>query len=132
MHTTPHQNNCIFCKIVAKEIPAEIVYEDAHFLAFLDIRPLSPGHTLIIPKEHYRWVWDVPTYTAYTELARTIALALRGAFNTMSVWSKVVGEEIEHAHIWVFPHPKEAIGDKNNFKENAERLRQALASLSSK
>jgi histidine triad (HIT) family protein len=44
--------NCVFCKIVAGEIPAEKIYEDTSFLAFMDIRPLSPGHTLVIPKEH--------------------------------------------------------------------------------
>ena len=47
-------NDCVFCKIVAGEIPAHKVYEDDKYLAFLDIRPLSPGHTLVIPKTHFR------------------------------------------------------------------------------
>ena len=46
-------NNCIFCKIIKGEIPATKVYEDEHTLAFLDIKPVNPGHTLVIPKEHY-------------------------------------------------------------------------------
>src|SRR5574343_2031009 len=104
--------NCIFCKIVAKEIPAETVYEDARFVAFLDIRPLSPGHTLIIPKDHYRWVWDVPQIEQYFLVAQKVALALRTAFGTDAILSKIVGEEIEHAHIWVFPNPSLAKGDK--------------------
>ncbi|MEI7463544.1 MAG: HIT domain-containing protein, partial [Candidatus Taylorbacteria bacterium] len=62
--------SCIFCKIINKEIPANIIYEDADFLAFLDIRPLSPGHMLVIPKKHYRWVWDVPNVGEYFEVVR--------------------------------------------------------------
>ena len=46
-------HNCIFCKIVKKEIPAHIVYEDDDFMAFLDINPLSPGHCMIIQKKDY-------------------------------------------------------------------------------
>ena len=51
--------DCIFCKIVAGEIPCRKVYEDDNFLAFFDVRPLNLGHTLVIPKKHCRWVWDV-------------------------------------------------------------------------
>ena len=51
--------NCIFCKIVKGEIPADKIYEDKDFLAFLDIRPVSHGHILIIPKEHIIWMQDV-------------------------------------------------------------------------
>ena len=51
------------------------------FLAFLDIRPLNKGHTLIIPKKHYRWVWDVPNVGEFFEVARKIALAQKKAFN---------------------------------------------------
>lgn len=50
--------NCLFCKIINKEIPAEIIYEDDLCLAFLDIRPVNPGHTLMIPKEHTRNIFD--------------------------------------------------------------------------
>lgn len=119
--------DCIFCKIVKGEIPAEKVYEDEAFLAFLDIRPLSPGHTLIIPKTHYRWVWDVPEIGAYFEAARKVALALQKAFGGVDeIHSKVVGEEVPHAHIWVYPAPGRAQGDKMDFAANAEKIRQAL------
>ena len=100
-------DSCIFCKIVAGEISAEKVYENEHFLAFLDIRPLSPGHALIIPKEHYRWVWDVPNFGEFFEVAQKIAEAQKKAFGVEGVWSKTVGEEVAHAHIWVFPDPRE-------------------------
>jgi histidine triad (HIT) family protein len=119
-------SDCIFCKIVAKQIPAEIVYEDADFLAFLSIDPTSPGHTLVIPKQHHRWVWDYPEIENYFAVAKKIALAQRQAFNTEAIWSKVVGEEVPHAHIWVFPHPSQTTGDPKDFKTNAEKIRKFL------
>ncbi len=117
--------NCIFCKIVNKEIPAEIIYEDTDFLAFLDINPQSPGHTLIIPKQHHRWVWDVPAFTNYFKLAQKIALTQRQAFGNDAIWCKVIGEEVEHAHVWVFPNP-ETVGDKKDLKNNAQKIRSVL------
>lgn len=121
-----HMNDCIFCKIIRKEIPAEIVYEDADFVAFLDIHPQSPGHTQVIPKEHYRWVWDHPKAGAYFEVAKKIALAERKAFDTDFILSKIVGDEVPHAHIWVFPN-KDVAGDPKDFKGNAEKIRTCLS-----
>ncbi|MEI6528340.1 MAG: HIT domain-containing protein [bacterium] len=118
-------NNCIFCKIVSKEIPANIVYEDDKFLAFLDINPRSPGHTQVIPKDHYRWVWDIPNAGEYFEVAKKIALAQKKAFNTESVWSRINGEEIPHAHIWIFPADGTP-GDKKDFAENLAKIKTAL------
>ena len=65
--------NCIFCKIVAGAIPSHKVYEDDKFLAFLDIHPLAPGHVQIIPKNHYRFVWDVPNAGEYFEITKKLA-----------------------------------------------------------
>lgn len=118
-------DSCIFCKIVKREIPANIVYEDKNFLAFLSIDPKSPGHTLVIPKEHYRWVWDVPKAGEYFEVAKKIALAQKKAFDTDFVLSKIVGEEVPHAHIWVFPD-KDVKADKKDFIGNAEKIRKFL------
>jgi histidine triad (HIT) family protein len=118
-------DNCIFCKIVKKQIPAEVVYEDAHFLAFLDIHPQSPGHTQVIPKNHVRWVWDHPEAGTYFEVAKKVALAQRQAFKTDFILSKIVGDEVPHAHIWVFPN-KEVAGDKADLTQNAERIRKCL------
>lgn len=124
------EHDCIFCKIVKKEIPANVVYEDENFLAFLDIRPLGPGHTQIIPKKHYRWVWDLPAQASvpgnigeYFGVAQKIALAQKKAFNADIVRSQVYGEEITHAHIWVWP---EVVGDEKNLIENAEKIIEAL------
>ncbi len=119
-------NDCIFCKIVAGEIPSKKVYEDQDFLAFLDIRPLSPGHTLIIPKKHYRWVWQVENAGAYFEVAKKIALALKKAFGVEQIESKIVGEEVHHAHIWIFPDPAQVKGDKMDFEGNAKKIIEEL------
>lgn len=116
---------CLFCKIVRGEIPSHKVYEDENFLAFLDIHPQSPGHTQVIPKTHYRWVWDVPNVGEYFEVVRTIANAQRKAFGTDWVLSRIVGDEVPHAHIWVFPS-NEAKGDKNDFEKNAGAVRGYL------
>ncbi len=121
-----NMENCIFCKIVKGEIPAHKVYEDNDFLAFLDINPQSPGHVQIIPKKHYRFVWDVPNVGEYFEVAKRIAKAQQKAFGTDVIWSKVMGDEIHHAHVWVFPHAGEAKGDKKDFVGNAEKIKSAL------
>ncbi|MFA6520182.1 MAG: HIT domain-containing protein [Candidatus Paceibacterota bacterium] len=117
------EHDCIFCKIINKEIPATIVYEDQNFLAFLDIRPIAPGQTQVIPKKHYRWVWDVPNLGEYFEVVRKIALAQKKAFNADIIRSQVYGEEISHAHVWVWP---ETVGDEKDLKTNAEKI---IASL---
>ena len=118
-------SDCVFCKIVAKEIPAKVVYEDADFLAFLDIHPQSPGHVQVIPKQHYRWVWDVPNAGAYFEVARKVAQAQRKAFNTDFILSRIVGDEVPHAHIWVFPNDK-VQGDKKDFDANQKKIVENL------
>jgi histidine triad (HIT) family protein len=120
--------NCIFCKIVNKEIPAHIVYENKDFMAFLDINPKSPGHCQVIPKKHYRWVWDVPNIGEYSKVVQKIAKALQKAFKTEWVLSKIIGDEVEHAHIWVFPN-SEVKGDLKDFEGNKEKIIQNLNSL---
>ena len=84
--------DCIFCKIAKGAIPATKVYEDDTFLAFLDISPRSPGHVQVIPKEHYRWVWDVPQIGRYFEVVTRIAQAQRTAYRIDSNWSQVRGD----------------------------------------
>lgn len=119
------EQNCIFCKIVKGEIPSYKVYEDDHFIAFLDIHPQSPGHTQVIPKEHYRWVWDVPNAGQYFEAAKKVANAIKKAFDVEMVLSRIVGDEVHHAHIWLFPD-KSAKGDPKDFKTNTEKIQKAL------
>jgi histidine triad (HIT) family protein len=96
-------DDCIFCKIVAGTIPARNVYEDEHHLAFLDISPCNIGHVQVIPKQHYRWVWDHPNIGDYMSVAQKIVRAQKKAFNTDWVVSVIAGEEVPHAHIWLVP-----------------------------
>jgi histidine triad (HIT) family protein len=117
--------DCIFCKIVRGEIPAQKVYEDDRFVAFLDIHPKAPGHVQVIPKEHARWVWDVPQVGEYFEVVNKIAHAQRKAFNTDWILSRIVGDEVPHAHIWVYPS-SDIEGDLMKFDENAEKIKAAL------
>ncbi len=95
--------DCVFCKISQKEIPAHVVYEDEKFLAFLDIRPLNPGHVLVIPKKHYRWVWDIENIGEYYEVVARVVKAMKKALETDYVVSLVFGEEVPHAHTWLVP-----------------------------
>jgi histidine triad (HIT) family protein len=92
---------CIFCKIIKGEIPCYKVYEDDQFFAFLDIRPTNKGHCLVVPKNHYRWVWDVNE--DYSKIVNKIANAQKKAFETSWVVSFVMGEEVPHAHIHLVP-----------------------------
>ncbi|MEK9171918.1 MAG: HIT domain-containing protein [Patescibacteria group bacterium] len=119
-------SNCIFCKIVRGEVPSYKVYEDENFLAFLDINPQSPGHTQVIIKKHYRWVWDVPNTGEYFEVVKKIALAQQKAFKTDWVLSKIIGDEVEHAHIWVFPNSNIS-GDLKDFAGNAQKIQKFIS-----
>ena len=117
--------DCIFCKIVKGEIPAHKVYEDKNTLAFLDINPQSPGHVQVIPKKHYRWVWDVPNVGDYFEVVRKIAKAQQKAFGQEMIRSQIYGDEVAHAHIWVWPlnenYPN-VPEDAEDFEENAKKI----------
>lgn len=95
--------DCIFCKIAKGEIPSFKVYEDDKYLAFLDIKPLNPGHCLVIPKIHYQWTYDVPNFGEFWEIAQKIALSQIKNLNCDFVSFLTVGKQIPHAHIHVIP-----------------------------
>lgn len=120
--------DCVFCKIVADELPSVRVYEDDLYIALMDITPLSPGHVLVIPKKHCRYVWDVPKeeFGHYMSVVQQVAHALQDTFGTDMVYSKIMGEEVHHAHVWIFPNPEEAVGDKDDREGNAEKIRAKL------
>lgn len=98
-------NNCIFCKIVEGVIPSHKVYEDDRVLAFLDINPVSVGHTLLIPKEHYRWIQDMPDdLVSYSFIkVKELILKLKEKLGANYVQLSVIGEEVAHVHIWLVP-----------------------------
>jgi histidine triad (HIT) family protein len=116
---------CIFCKIVRGEIPAHKVYEDGDFVAFLDINPQAPGHIQIIPKKHHRWVWDVESIGPYFTVIQNLAKTLQKTFNTEMIRSQVYGEEVKHAHVWLWPEiPLD--GSERNFDEISEKIQEKL------
>ncbi len=102
--------DCIFCKIVAGEIPSYKVFEDDNFLAFLDINPFAKGHTLVIPKKHVKWVWDLneEEYSDLFKKIKLIAKALEKTFNTEWIVEGIAGIDVPHAHVHVIPRQ---IGD---------------------
>ena len=70
-------NNCVFCKIVKGELPCFKIYEDKDFLAFLDIAYFAESHIELIPKKHYRWLWEMPNIGRFFEVAQKIAVHLK-------------------------------------------------------
>jgi len=135
----PDKKYCIFCEIVKGNIPCYKVYEDGDFLAFLDTRPLNPGHTLVIPKKHYKWVWDVPNIDKYFKVSQKIANAIRTNIGTEKIVSIIFGETVQHAHVWLLPkiegdgHPFGWLDIKNvkkisdtEMKNIAERIRNEI------
>lgn len=102
--------NCIFCKIATREIPAEIVYEDDTAVAFLDNKPVLKGHTLVIPKEHVRNMLDASPdiFTPVYSLAQSVARAQREALGATGVNitnnnEPAAGQEVFHFHVHVIP-----------------------------
>lgn len=102
-YTITSMKDCLFCKIITGDIPAYKVYEDKDYLGFLDINPLNPGHTLVSPKKHYRWVWDDPNIGNYMEVCQKIVRAQQKSLNVEQVVSIILGDEVPHAHIWLVP-----------------------------
>ena len=130
--------DCLFCKIIRGELPSYKVYEDDTTMAFLDIHPVNPGHTLVIPKAaDTRNIFDIDSadWMATTETARKVAHMLEKALapdgvNIMMNNRPHAGKVIDHPHIHVIPRHK---GDgltqwkHNNYKEDeAERIQKKI------
>ncbi len=94
--------NCLFCKIVRGDLPAFKVYEDDLFIGFMDIFPKAKGHTLVIPKAHHRWVYDVPQFEEYWGAARKITAAIQKGLHPKWVSYYTYGA-VPHAHIHILP-----------------------------
>ncbi len=116
---------CIFCKIVAGEIPALRIYEDELVFAFLDIGPINPGHVLVIPKEHHESSATIPEETAgrMFRVGSRIGTALRRAmdyeaFNLHLADGTAAGQVVMHAHLHVVPR-----GVEDGFYWNWRQMR---------
>ena len=123
--------DCIFCKIIRKEMPSYSVYDDEEYAAFLDIRPLNPGHTLVVPRKHDRWVWDIPHPGDYFEITTKIAKAMQIAMKTEWIAADVAGMGVHHAHIHLVPRfPGDGHGEfvnGKNVKTIPEREMKTIA-----
>lgn len=97
--------NCIFCKIVNREIPAVKIWEDEKYLAFLDRQPLRTGHTVIILKKHTDYMFDLKE-KEYSELmlkAKELAKKLKSKFKTKKIIMLIEGFAVPHVHIHLIP-----------------------------
>ena len=132
-----NDETCIFCRIAQKQVPASSVYEDEKVMAFLDIRPLNEGHTLVIPKAHYENIFDVPQeLNAYIHGAiKQIATAVKKAMNTDGISiiqqnGKAANQDIPHLHVHVIPRYN---GQKMpSFSETSEAKREQLSQTAAK
>lgn len=128
---------CIFCKIINKEILCNKIYEDDKFLVFLDIKPVSEGHLIIIPKKHIVWMQDVDDQTIADifKLTKKMMLALKKSLECDFVQQSVVGNEVPHFHIHLipryyndnFPNFSTKEYKKGEERELIEKITQALA-----
>jgi len=104
------KDSCIFCKIVLKQAPASIIYEDSLVIAFLDIRPLNRGHILVIPKAHYDDIFDIPMdlLGQVHAISQRISPAIKKVTNADGISiiqqnGKAAGQDIFHLHVHVVP-----------------------------
>jgi histidine triad (HIT) family protein len=128
------KNDCVFCAIAAGEIPSFKIYEDDFVLAFLDINPFSEGHTLVIPKEHYKGLLDVPPQVLTVLLERVqkisshIAKALAcDGFNILQNNGAAAGQSVNHIHFHIVPRREGSVLSFESGKGDMEKL-SALAS----
>ncbi|NQN87689.1 HIT family protein [Streptococcus suis] len=128
-------SDCIFCKIIAGEIPASKVYEDDQVLAFLDITQVTKGHTLVIPKKHYRNVLDMDAeaagqlFTAVPAIARQLKEKLGASgLNIVNNNEEAAGQTVFHTHIHLLPRFDQNDGLDIQFKVNEPDF-PALANL---
>lgn len=128
----------IFTRIVEREIPAHILREDDDFLAFLDVRPIREGHTLVIPKAETPDVFDLPEplLAGLLPFARPVAQAIQQVIQATRIGMAVVGLEVPHAHLHLVPidglhdldFRRARPADDEELAATAERIRAALPS----
>ncbi len=125
----------IFTKIIQGVVPCHKIYEDDVSFAFLDIHPIQPGHTLVIPKQQVEFLWDLDEkdYQAVMTAAQKIALHMRSVLKVPYVGVQVIGVDVPHAHVHLIPFTKVSeyrnLPDMQAEPDHAElaRLAQLLA-----
>ena len=137
---------CIFCRIVAGESPASVVYQDEQVIAFMDIRPVTQGHTLVIPKAHKEGIADVEprvgahVFTVGMKLTDAVRRSVRSeGINLWVADGEVAGQDVPHFHLNVIPrHRGDGFGspfppgypfrpERKTLDELAFAIREALA-----
>ena len=139
------EGNCIFCKIIAGELPAPLVFEDDSSLAFLDHRPVFPGHTLLVPKTHYETLADLPQrligpfFRNAQLLSKAIEQGLE-AHGTFVGINNRVSQSVPHLHVHIVPRrrkdglrgffwPRHKYERHEQMLQVQEAIRSALAQL---
>ena len=122
----------IFSRIAAGEIPSYKIAEDDRHFAFLDINPVAPGHTLVIPKQETDYIFDLndDDYASLQLFAKRVAKAMRRAMPCKRIGVAVMGLEVPHAHIHLIPINAES--DMNFFKEKLSLPADEMASIASR
>jgi len=112
--------DCIFCKVVEKKVPCKLIYEDADTMAFLDINPGAPGHTLVIPKKHFSTIFEMDDeetsklFNTVLKISKAINTIIRpDGLNIFQNNKPAAGQIINHAHVHIFPRFR---GDGIDFK----------------
>jgi histidine triad (HIT) family protein len=120
----------IFARIASGEIPCYKVAEDANYLAFLDINPLTEGHTLVIPKKEVDYLFDLDneTYSGLMDFAKGVAIALKEVVTCKRFSVVVLGFEVPHAHIHLIPSNSE--GDANFSKPKLKLEKERMEEIS--
>lgn len=130
--------DCIFCKIVSKEIPAKIIAENSGAIAFLDVQPLSDGHTIVVPKKHYQNLSQCDSQTLHDviDLVKQVSNEIQDSYlkpwgiNYLSNEGSIAGQVVMHFHIHVIPkYGKEEgfkIGIGNKYLADIEKIYSEL------
>ena len=135
--------DCVFCRIRDREVPAEIVLDEPDVLAFLDARPVFPGHTLLIPRAHVETLADLdgdllaPLFAAAQRLSVAVPAAMGGDGSFVAM-NNVVSQSVPHLHVHVVPRkrkdglrgffwPRQKYESPEAMAEIAERIREAVA-----
>ncbi|HUZ92645.1 MAG TPA: HIT family protein [Candidatus Paceibacterota bacterium] len=131
--------DCLFCKIITKQIPAQIIYENDRVLAFLDVQPRSPGHTMVIPKFHAPNFLELPEaevaplFEAVKKMAELLSTKLTPDGITIGInQGRASGQEVDHLHVHLMPRWKNDAGHavqsvvNNPPKETLEEIKKKL------
>jgi diadenosine tetraphosphate (Ap4A) HIT family hydrolase len=119
----------VFTKIISRELPAHIIYEDEMVIAFLDLNPVRPGHTIVIPKTEVDHIWDLPDveYGHLMAVVQRLGGHLRTKLNTKRVVMVVQGFEVSHVHVHLIPSDTEfSLHDRTVATENLAQLAEEL------